>query len=66
MIAKTDGKFAAILALNCETDFVAKNAGFVALATKLMDIAMENKFKTVEELKAFVVDGQTIADLSMV
>ena len=63
VIAKTDGKFAAILALNCETDFVAKNAGFVALATKLMDIAMENKFKTVEELKAFVVDGQTIAEL---
>ncbi|MDE7145848.1 MAG: translation elongation factor Ts, partial [Duncaniella sp.] len=45
VIAKTDGKLAAILALNCETAFVAKNAGFVALATKLIDIAMENKFK---------------------
>ena len=30
VIARTDGQFAAILALNCETDFVAKNAGFVA------------------------------------
>ena len=63
VIARTDGKFAAILALNCETDFVAKNAGFTALANKLMDIAMANKFKTVEELKAFTVDGQTVADL---
>ncbi len=63
VIARTDGKFAAILALNCETDFVAKNAGFVALANKLMDLAMANKFKTAEELKAFTVDGQTVADL---
>ena len=63
VIAKTDGSFAAILALNCETDFVAKNAGFIALAERLMEIAMANKFKTAEELKAFVVDGQTVADL---
>ncbi|MCH5327116.1 MAG: elongation factor Ts [Duncaniella sp.] len=63
VIAKTDGKFAAVLALNCETDFVAKNAGFIGLAEKLMDLVMANKFKTVEELKAFTVDGQTVADL---
>lgn len=63
VIARTDGQFAAILALNCETDFVAKNAGFVALANKLMNLAMANKFKTVDELKAFTVDGQTVADL---
>ena len=63
VIARNDGNFAAVLALNCETDFVAKNAGFVALANKLMDLVMANKFKTVEELKAFTVDGQTVADL---
>ncbi|MDE6390483.1 MAG: translation elongation factor Ts, partial [Duncaniella sp.] len=63
VLAKTDGKYAAILALNCETDFVAKNAGFVGLAQKLMDLVMANKFKTVEELKAYVLDGQTVADL---
>ena len=38
VIAKNDGNFAAVLALNCETDFVAKNAGFVGLANKLMDL----------------------------
>ena len=63
VIARNDGNFAAVPALNCETDFVAKNAGFVALANKLMDLVMANKFKTVEELKAFTVDGQTVADL---
>ncbi|MCM1077306.1 MAG: translation elongation factor Ts [Bacteroides sp.] len=63
VIARTNGQFAAILALNCETDFVAKNAGFTALANKIMDLAMANKFKTVDELKAFTVDGQTVAEL---
>ncbi len=63
VIARNDGSFAAVLALNCETDFVAKNAGFVELANKLMDLAMTNKFKTVEELKAYTVGGQTVADL---
>ncbi|MDE5607549.1 MAG: translation elongation factor Ts [Muribaculaceae bacterium] len=63
VIARTDGKYAAILALNCETDFVAKNAGFVALANQLMDLAMANKVKNAEELKALTVDGRTVADL---
>ena len=31
VLAKKDGEFAAIIALKCETDFVAKNADFVAL-----------------------------------
>ena len=34
VLAKNDGNFAAVLALCCETDFVAKNAGFVALTQK--------------------------------
>ncbi len=32
VLSKNEGNFAAILALNCETDFVAKNEGFVSLA----------------------------------
>lgn len=63
VLAKNDGDFAAIVALCCETDFVAKNAGFVALTNKLMDLAMANRVKTADELKALVVDGQTVADL---
>ena len=63
VLAKNDGEFAAVLALNCETDFVAKNEGFVALTKKLLDIAVANRCKTIDELKAVVVDGQTVADL---
>ena len=63
VLAANDGNFAAIVALCCETDFVAKNAGFVALTQRLLDAAMEARVKTLDELKALVLDGQTIADL---
>ena len=48
VLSKNEGNFAAILALNCETDFVAKNEGFVSLAKKLLDIAVENRCKNVD------------------
>lgn len=63
VLAKHDGDFAAVVALNCETDFVAKNAGFVALTTKILDAAMANRCASIEELKAVELEGQTIADL---
>ncbi len=63
VLAKNEGNFAAILALNCETDFVAKNAGFVALTEKLLDAAIANKAKSLAEVNAMVVDGLTVADL---
>ncbi len=63
VLAKNEGNFAAIVALKCETDFVAKNAGFVALTQKLLDAAIANRIKTVEELKALVIDGQTAETL---
>lgn len=63
VLAKNEGDFAAIVALCCETDFVAKNAGFVALTQKLLDAAVANRVKDLEGLKALVLDGQTVADL---
>jgi translation elongation factor Ts len=63
VLAKNDGGFAAIVALNCETDFVAKNAGFVALTQQILDAAVANRIKTADELKAFQIDGRSIADL---
>ena len=63
MLSKSAGNFAAIVALNCETDFVAKNEGFIALTQKLIDTAVDNRIKTIDELKAFEIDGRTIADL---
>ena len=63
VLAASDGDFAAVLALNCETDFVAKNAGFVELAKKLLAAAMANRAKTIDALKALVIDGQTVEAL---
>lgn len=63
VLSKNEGTFAAIVALNCETDFVAKNAGFVALTTKILDAAVANKVTSLDDLKNLVLDGRTIADL---
>jgi elongation factor Ts len=45
VIARTsaDGKRGVIIELNCETDFVAKNAEFVAFANAIAGTAVENK-----------------------
>lgn len=62
VLAGNNDKFAAIVALCCETDFVAKNAGFVAVTQKLLDLAIANQVKSREELLALTVDGLTVAD----
>lgn len=63
VLAKIDGDFAALLALNCETDFVAINADFIALTTQILDAAVANKVKDVETLNNLEIDGRKIADL---
>jgi elongation factor Ts len=57
-----DGKFGAIIVLNSETDFVAKNADFQTLATKILDIALASKPANLEELKSLSLDGGKIGD----
>lgn len=63
VLSKNEGNFAAIVALNCETDFVAKNAGFVELTQKILDAAVAARVKSLDELKALNLDGLTIAEL---
>ena len=63
VLSKNSDDFAAIVALNCETDFVAKNAGFVELTQKILDAAVANKVKSLDALKELVIDGQKVADL---
>ncbi len=58
---KVDG-FAAIVALKCETDFVAQNADFVKLAQDILDAAVAAKCKSLEEVKALPMGNGTIAD----
>ncbi|MBU5455774.1 translation elongation factor Ts [Caproiciproducens sp. MSJ-32] len=45
-----DGKTAGIIELNCETDFVAANEEFVAIADRIAEIASKTSATTVEEL----------------
>jgi elongation factor Ts len=53
----------ALLELNCETDFVAKNADFVALAQQLVDHADATKPENLEALMASTLPaGRTVAD----
>ena len=62
VLAKTTGEFAAIIALKCETDFVAQNADFVKLAQEILDLAVANKCKTLDEVKALPMGNGTVQD----
>lgn len=61
-------KQGALIELNSETDFVAKNAEFQALADQVVNAALESKATDVESLKAATIGDktveQTIAELS--
>ncbi len=63
VLAAENGEYAAIVALKCETDFVAKNADFVALTKEILNIAMDKKPASKEELLALTLaDGRSIQD----
>ena len=52
----------ALLELNCETDFVAKNADFVALAQRLVEHGAQSGVTDAEGLLASTLDGRPVAD----
>ena len=59
VLVKVADDFAAILALKCETDFVANGADFIALTQSILDAAVEKKCKSLDEVKELVLaDGQ--------
>jgi elongation factor Ts len=51
-----------IITLACETDFVAKNSGFVAFAQSIMNTAVAGNIQSLEELLSAKLDGATVAD----
>ncbi len=55
-----DKKFGALVVLNCETDFVAKNENFVAFADNILNVALANKTENLDSLKEMKLDGRTI------
>lgn len=62
VIAKVnaDANTGVVVSLNCETDFVAKNDGFVDLANQLAEIALSANSK--EEFLAASYNGMTVSD----
>ncbi|MBE6329947.1 MAG: elongation factor Ts [Bacteroidales bacterium] len=63
VLAASNGGFAAVVALNCETDFVAKNEDFIALTKQILDKAIEEKPADLEALKATKIGDSTIEQL---
>ncbi|MEN9699438.1 MAG: hypothetical protein RLZZ301_636 [Bacteroidota bacterium] len=60
--ATADGTAGVILTLNCETDFVAKNDGYVSLVQSLVDIALANLPESADALKALPYDARLTVD----
>ena len=62
LVQAVDG-FAAMIALKCETDFVANGADFIALTKSILEAAIANKCKTLDEVKELALaDGQKVQD----
>lgn len=65
VIAQTtaDNKSGMVLCVSCETDFVSKNADFVAFVQSIADAAIANNVKTAEELSEVSINGAKVADM---
>lgn len=64
--SSTDSKSAIVISVNCETDFVAKNADFIQFAENVAKIALDNKSDSIESLKLLSYDGNiSVADKFM-
>jgi elongation factor Ts len=63
-IAKTNANatLGAMIVLNCETDFVAKNDKFMSFVQEILDIAVNNKPADLEALKNLRMGGHTVAE----
>ena len=58
-----DNKTGVALALNCETDFVAKNTDFMEAADKFTKLAVEKLPSNKEELLTLSIDGRSLTDM---
>ncbi|MGN0186191.1 MAG: translation elongation factor Ts [Paludibacteraceae bacterium] len=63
VLAKSEGGFGCIVAVKCETDFVAKNADFVNMVKCILDIAIAEKPADLDALKALKVGDLTVEAL---
>lgn len=57
-----DRTFGAVVMINCETDFVAKNDDFIKFTQSVLDLALANKAKTSDELLALNLNGVSVKE----
>src|SRR6185437_7084796 len=64
VVAKTNADYTVgiVIKLTSETDFVAKNADFIAFGEKIAQTAIDKQPNDIDGLKALTIDGKTIAD----
>lgn len=64
VIAKTnaDNTYAAIVMVNCETDFVAKNEDFVNYVNSIIDLAIANQVESADALKGLELNGSKVEE----
>lgn len=60
-----DGNFAAAVMINCETDFVAKNNDFITYAQSVLDLAVAENAKNIDQLKGLKLNGRTVEETIM-
>ena len=65
VIAQTtaDNKTGLVICVSCETDFVSKNADFIAFTQSIADAAIANNVKSAEALNEVAINGVKIAEL---
>jgi elongation factor Ts len=61
ILTHVSGNKATMLELNCETDFVARDEGFLAFGNKLIEVASTNNINDMEALNEADFDGVTVA-----
>ncbi len=62
VLAEAKPGFGAIVALKCETDFVAKNESFRALTKAILDAAVAAEAKSLDEVKKLDLNGRTVEE----
>ena len=62
LVKKANG-FAAMVAVKCETDFVANGADFIAMTQSILDAAVDAKCKTIDEVKELEINGQKAQEI---
>ncbi len=63
VLAKANGKMGAVIMLNCETDFVAKNQDFINITDSILNAALDKSAKTLDEVLALDLNGSKISDI---